>query len=274
MIALGGGVVGDLAGFAAAIARRGMPFVQIPTTLLAQVDSAVGGKTGINTRHGKNLVGAFHQPKLVLADTDALEDAARAPPPRRLRRDRQDRPHQRRRLLRPPRGARRTRHPRRARRTRSRPRSRPRPRSSWRTRRRRATARSSTSATPSPTPWSGARAMTGASSMARRSALGLALAFRLSARLGLCAAEDAVRVEAHLAAVGLPTTFADVPVPLAADAVQGAMNQDKKVTDGIIRFVLDPRDRRGVRLRRCAAGRDRRLPRCRRSRLVMMCAAG
>ncbi len=72
VIALGGGVVGDLAGFAAAIVRRGVDFVQIPTSLLAQVDSSVGGKTGINCRHGKNLLGAFHQPILVLADTDAL----------------------------------------------------------------------------------------------------------------------------------------------------------------------------------------------------------
>ena len=73
VLALGGGVVGDLAGFAAAIARRGMALVQVPTSLLAQVDSSVGGKTGINTPRGKNLVGAFHQPALVLADTDALE---------------------------------------------------------------------------------------------------------------------------------------------------------------------------------------------------------
>jgi len=72
VIALGGGVVGDLAGFAAATTLRGLPFVQIPTTLLAQVDSSVGGKTGINTSHGKNLVGAFHQPRLVLADTGTL----------------------------------------------------------------------------------------------------------------------------------------------------------------------------------------------------------
>jgi len=71
--ALGGGVVGDLAGFAAAIARRGMPLIQIPTSLLAQVDSSVGGKTGINSRFGKNLVGAFHQPRLVLADTGVLD---------------------------------------------------------------------------------------------------------------------------------------------------------------------------------------------------------
>ena len=72
VVALGGGVVGDLAGFAAAVLRRGVPFVQMPTTLLAQVDSGIGGKTGIDTRHGKNLVGAFHQPKLVLADTSVL----------------------------------------------------------------------------------------------------------------------------------------------------------------------------------------------------------
>ena len=72
VVALGGGVVGDLAGFAAAAIRRGMRFVQIPTSLLAQVDSSVGGKTAINSEHGKNLIGAFHQPSLVLADTGTL----------------------------------------------------------------------------------------------------------------------------------------------------------------------------------------------------------
>jgi 3-dehydroquinate synthase len=72
VIALGGGVIGDLTGFAASIIRRGIRFVQIPTTLLAQVDSSVGGKTGINTPQGKNLVGTFHQPSLVLADTGVL----------------------------------------------------------------------------------------------------------------------------------------------------------------------------------------------------------
>jgi shikimate kinase/3-dehydroquinate synthase len=72
IIALGGGVVGDLAGFAAAVTLRGLPFVQVPTTLLSQVDSSVGGKTGINTSHGKNLMGAFHQPRMVLADTSVL----------------------------------------------------------------------------------------------------------------------------------------------------------------------------------------------------------
>ncbi|MEJ0062196.1 MAG: 3-dehydroquinate synthase [Alphaproteobacteria bacterium] len=81
IVALGGGVVGDLAGFLAAVLLRGVDFVQIPTTLLAQVDSAVGGKTGIDSAHGKNLIGAFHQPRLVLADIDTLKTL----PPRQLR---------------------------------------------------------------------------------------------------------------------------------------------------------------------------------------------
>lgn len=72
LVALGGGIIGDLAGFAASVLLRGVDFIQIPTTLLSQVDSSVGGKTGINTRHGKNLVGTFHQPRLVIADTDTL----------------------------------------------------------------------------------------------------------------------------------------------------------------------------------------------------------
>jgi 3-dehydroquinate synthase len=73
VIALGGGMVGDLAGYAAASVRRGIDYVQVPTTLLAQVDSSVGGKTGINSRHGKNLIGAFHQPIMVIADTALLD---------------------------------------------------------------------------------------------------------------------------------------------------------------------------------------------------------
>ena len=81
VVALGGGVIGDLAGFAAGIVKRGMRFVQVPTSLLAQVDSSVGGKTGINTPRGKNLVGVFHQPDLVIADTEILDTL----PPREFR---------------------------------------------------------------------------------------------------------------------------------------------------------------------------------------------
>src|SRR3569832_624107 len=73
LIALGGGVIGDMTGFAAASYQRGVPFIQIPTTLLSQVDSSVGGKTGINHPLGKNMIGAFYQPKVVLADTDTLK---------------------------------------------------------------------------------------------------------------------------------------------------------------------------------------------------------
>ena len=77
IVALGGGVIGDLTGFAAGVLKRGVDFVQIPTTLLSQVDSSVGGKTAINTPHGKNLVGVFHQPRLVIADTDVLSSLPR-----------------------------------------------------------------------------------------------------------------------------------------------------------------------------------------------------
>lgn len=77
VVALGGGVVGDLAGFAAAILNRGIDWIQVPTTLLAQVDSAVGGKTGINVHEGKNLIGAFHQPRVVIADTETLKTLPR-----------------------------------------------------------------------------------------------------------------------------------------------------------------------------------------------------
>jgi len=83
VVALGGGVIGDLAGFAASVVRRGVDFVQVPTSLLAQVDSSVGGKTGINSPQGKNLIGAFHQPVLVVADTAVLDTLS----PRQFRAD-------------------------------------------------------------------------------------------------------------------------------------------------------------------------------------------
>ncbi len=81
LVAFGGGVIGDLAGFAASIYKRGMPFVQVPTTLLSQVDSSVGGKTAVNNKFGKNLIGAFYQPRAVIADTDLLSTL----PPRELK---------------------------------------------------------------------------------------------------------------------------------------------------------------------------------------------
>ena len=73
LISVGGGIVGDIAGYAASIFKRGLKFINIPTTLLAQVDSSIGGKTGVNTKHGKNLIGSFYQPKLVISDTDFLK---------------------------------------------------------------------------------------------------------------------------------------------------------------------------------------------------------
>ncbi len=100
VVALGGGVVGDLAGFAASVTRRGLDYVQVPTSLLAQVDSSVGGKTAIDTKHGKNLVGAFHQPILVVADTALLDTLSPARISCRLRRGRQVRPARRRGVLR------------------------------------------------------------------------------------------------------------------------------------------------------------------------------
>ena len=72
LISVGGGITGDIAGYAASLFKRGLKFINIPTTLLAQVDSSIGGKTGVNTKQGKNLIGSFYQPKLVISDTDFL----------------------------------------------------------------------------------------------------------------------------------------------------------------------------------------------------------
>ena len=240
VLALGGGVIGDLAGFAAAVLRRGVRFVQLPTTLLAQVDSSVGGKTGINTRHGKNLVGAFHQPSLVLADTALLEtlgdrdfragygevmkygllgDAGffawleeHGP---RLRDDPGALAHAVRRSCEMKAGI---------------------------------VLRDETE--------QGERALlnlghtfghaleaaTGYSDRLLHGegvALGCALAFDLSARLGLCSQEEPSRVRAHLAAMSLVGSLARVPGELPATGeVLALMAQDKKVVGGRMRFIL------------------------------------
>lgn len=241
LVALGGGVIGDITGFAAAIALRGIDFVQVPTTLLSQVDSSVGGKTGINTRHGKNLVGAFHQPRLVIADTAALDTL-----PRRevlagyaevvkygLIRlpaffawleengaavvDGQSAP------------------------------------------RRHAvteSCRAKADIVGADERESGDRALLNlghtfghaleaATGFGQRLlhgegvAIGMVLAFDLSVRLGLCPPGDAERARAHLKAVGLPTSPTDVPgMEWDVDELIASMAKDKKVKDGRITFVL------------------------------------
>ena len=240
VVALGGGVIGDLAGFAAASVRRGLDFVQVPTTLLAQVDSSVGGKTGINSSHGKNLVGAFHQPILVVADTALLDTL----PPREFRagyaevakyglladaaffswleKNWQDvfsgagaREHAIAVCCRGKAGV---------------------------------VARDERE--------SGERALlnlghtfghaleAGAGFSQRllhgeAVALGIVLAFEFSAAKGLIGAADAARVRAHLAAVGLPTYLKDVPggVP-GLDVLMDLIAQDKKVKRGKLTFIL------------------------------------
>ncbi|MCZ0962980.1 3-dehydroquinate synthase [Paracoccus benzoatiresistens] len=240
VVAFGGGVIGDLVGFAAAILRRGVRFVQIPTTLLAQVDSSVGGKTGINSPHGKNLIGAFHQPSLVLADIAVLDtltprdflagygevakygllgDAAffewlevNAP---RLRDDKALRQHA-------------VAH---------------------------SVAMKAGIVTRDETE-QGERALlnlghtfghalesaTGYSSRLLHGegvAIGCALAFDLSARMGLCSQEAPSRVLAHLREMGMPAALRDIPGELPDDAALiMLMEQDKKVVDGQLRFVL------------------------------------
>ncbi|UWQ56859.1 3-dehydroquinate synthase [Leisingera caerulea] len=241
VIAFGGGVIGDLAGFAAAVLRRGVRFVQIPTSLLAQVDSSVGGKTGINAPQGKNLIGAFHQPSLVLADTSVLEtlqprdflsgygevvkygllgDAAFF---------------------------------------------------AWLEENGPALAAGDVAARVEAVARSvqmkadivvrdeteqGDRALlnlghtfchaleaaTGYSDRLLHGegvAIGCALAFELSAKLGLCSQEDPSRVRAHLKAMGMKTDLADIPGELpGAEALLELMGQDKKVVAGQLRFIL------------------------------------
>ncbi len=241
VVALGGGVVGDLAGFAAATVKRGMRFVQIPTSLLAQVDSSVGGKTGINSPHGKNLVGAFHQPSLVLCDTLALDTL----PPREFRAGYaelvkygliDDEPFFAR-----------------LERTRSEV-------FSGGPARVEAIARScraKAAVVSRDEREEGDRALlnlghTFGHALERLAgydgtrlvhgeavAIGLCLAFRFSAARGLCPPADADRVAAHLAAAGLPTRVGDIPGWTdGSGAVLEAMLGDKKVTGGRLNLIL------------------------------------
>ena len=241
VIALGGGVIGDLAGYAAASVRRGMRFVQIPTTLLSQVDSSVGGKTGINSRHGKNLVGAFHQPSLVLADTGSLatlpEREFRAGYAEVAKYGLIDNPEFFAWLE-----------------------------ANWRgvfgagpelthaiatscAAKAAVVIRDETEqgdrallnlghtfghALESLTHYDGSRLVHG-----EGVAIGMACAFRFSAGLGLCSHEEADRAIAHLTAVGLPTRIRAVPGWTAdAQTILDAMYQDKKVERGSLTFIL------------------------------------
>ncbi len=241
VVALGGGVIGDLVGFAAAVLRRGVRFVQIPTSLLAQADSSVGGKTGINSPHGKNLVGAFHQPSLVLADTGVLGtlksrdflagygevvkygllgdfeffqwlegNASRA-----AAGDMDARIYAVKRSV---------------------------------EMKAEIVERDETE--------QGDRALlnlghtfchaleaaTGYSDRLLHGegvAIGCALAFELSARMGLCSQEDPSRIRTHLREMGTKVDLADIPGDLPdADGLLDLMAQDKKVVDGKLRFIL------------------------------------
>lgn len=241
IVALGGGVVGDLAGFAAAIYKRGIDFVQIPTTLLAQVDSSVGGKTAIDTPRGKNLIGAFHQPRLVLADFDVLAtlparelacgyaeiikygllgdfaffEWLEANVAKVLERDVDA-------LI-------------------------------------RAVSRSvemKAEIVAEDEKEAGRRALLNlghtfghaieaemgfgdALKHGEAVGVGMAQAFRFSAAQGLCSRQDAARAEAAIKAAGLPTTLADVrPEPFRADALIAHCGQDKKAEGGKLTFVL------------------------------------
>jgi shikimate kinase/3-dehydroquinate synthase len=243
VVALGGGVVGDLAGFAAATVLRGLPFVQVPTTLLAQVDSSVGGKTGINTAYGKNLLGAFHQPHMVLADTAALAtlprrelragyaeivkagligDAAffawcEANGPALLAGDAQLQAEAVERAC--------------------------------------AFKARVVGADEREVQAQDGRALlnlghsfghaieaeygySGEVLHGEAVSLGMVLAFSLSAKLGYCARDDLHRVQAHLAATGLPTELGALRRRFSAAGLIAHMQTDKKMRDGRLAFVL------------------------------------
>ncbi|MBK3774621.1 3-dehydroquinate synthase [Azospirillum sp. YIM DDC1] len=241
LLALGGGVIGDITGFAAASALRGIDFIQVPTTLLSQVDSSVGGKTGINSPHGKNLIGAFHQPRLVIADTATLDTLPRREVlagyaevvkyglirlpgffawleengERVVAGDSDARRHAV---------------------TES--------------------CRAKAAIVGVDERESGDRALlnlghtfghaleaaTGFGSRLLHGeavSIGMVLAFDLSVRLGLCPAADAETARAHLARVGLPVRPTDIPgVEWDVDGLILSMAKDKKVKDGRIAFVL------------------------------------
>ena len=241
IIALGGGVIGDLAGFAAGIVRRGVRFVQIPTTLLSQVDSSVGGKTGINTRHGKNLLGVFHQPDLVLSDTAALgslsEREFRAGYAEVAKYGLIDKPDFFAWLE-----------------------------ANWRDVFAGGAARAEAIAISCQAKAdvvvedereTGRRALLNlghtfghALEAATRYdssrlvhgegvAIGMVLAHRFSARLNLASPDDTARVEAHLRSVGLPTRISEIPGELPSEEVlMDAIAQDKKVKSGKLTFIL------------------------------------
>ena len=241
LVAFGGGMIGDLAGFAASILKRGCGFVQIPTTLLAQVDSSVGGKTGINVAAGKNMVGAFHQPAAVFADLDCLDTL----PPRQLRAGYAEVvkygligdaaffawcEENGEALL------------------------------AGDTDARRHAVATSVAAKAAivgedERETKGKRALlnfghtfghaleaeTGFSDRLLHGeavALGMALAFRFSTERGLCPAADSDRVAAHLAATGLPTCLADAGIDADGECLVAHMAHDKKASGGRVPFIL------------------------------------
>lgn len=241
VLALGGGVVGDLAGFAAAILRRGVRCVQAPTSLLAQVDSSVGGKTGINSARGKNLIGAFHQPSLVLADVGTLDTL----PERELRAGYAevvkygliDDPDFFDWLEANPRavfGA----GPDRVRAIATSCRAKAavvaRDEHEHGDRALLNLGHTFGHALEADVAYDGSRLIHG-----EGVAIGMAMAFRFSARLGLCSPDDAARVARHIEAVGLPTSPRQVPGGVGgADALFAHMLQDKKVSRGKLTFIL------------------------------------